>query len=153
MERKTFFQVKNVAVSSIFHPFVTVWVGVKEVLYVWLLIPLGRCVTDACFRSVERARFRLVSVVNIAVGLYVTGAGRVIAQSFFFVDRWTEIIVVISESMEGDRRAEDMVHFLYLLALVREHNPYPSGLIPVNNMEIRVCQLLFLKSAVNVHLP
>lgn len=27
---------------------------------VWLVIPLGRCVTDALLRSVERGRFRLV---------------------------------------------------------------------------------------------
>lgn len=69
---------------------------------VWLLVPLGRCVTDALLGSVERGRgFRLVLVVNIAVGLCVTGSGRNITQSFFSADRWKEIIVVISESGGG----------------------------------------------------
>lgn len=90
-------KVKNRAVSGIFQP--ELHMDGREC--VWLLIPLGRCVTDALLGSVERGRFRLVLVVNIAVGLCVTGSGGNITQSVFSADRWKEIIVVISESDGG----------------------------------------------------
>ena len=58
-----------------------------------MLIPFGRCATDSLHRSVGRGRFRLMSNIYTPVVLCATDT-----QRSFFVDRWKEIVVVITES-------------------------------------------------------
>lgn len=69
---RNFFSGSKLDNESCFPSLCNCYTWMEVSVCVWLVIPLGRCVTDAPLRSVERGRFRLVLVVNIALGLCVT---------------------------------------------------------------------------------